>query len=52
MRRWLEFTSKAERTLVMLADGLGHGLEAAEAAKEAIATFQTRVELAPGQILQ
>jgi anti-sigma regulatory factor (Ser/Thr protein kinase) len=40
------------RTLALLADGLGHGWEAAEAAKEAIATFHRRVELAPGQILQ
>ncbi|HEY6491396.1 MAG TPA: SpoIIE family protein phosphatase [Terracidiphilus sp.] len=42
----------AERALVMLVDGLGHGLGAAEAAQEAIATFQTQVKLAPGQILQ
>jgi anti-sigma regulatory factor (Ser/Thr protein kinase) len=44
--------SKPDRTLVMLADGLGHGFEAAEAAKEAIATFLRRVDSAPGQILQ
>ena len=44
--------SKSDRTLVMLADGLGHGFEAAEAAKEAIATFLRRVDSAPGQILQ
>lgn len=42
----------AERTLAVLVDGLGHGLGAAEAAKEAIATFRERVELPPGQILQ
>lgn len=42
----------AERTLAILVDGLGHGPGAAEAAKEAIATFRERVELMPGQILQ
>ena len=41
----------SERTLALLADGLGHGWEAAEAAQEAVATFQKRVELAPAQIL-
>jgi anti-sigma regulatory factor (Ser/Thr protein kinase) len=40
-----------ERTLALLADGLGHGWEASEAAQEAIATFRQRVDLAPGQIL-
>jgi anti-sigma regulatory factor (Ser/Thr protein kinase)/serine/threonine protein phosphatase PrpC len=44
--------SKPDRTLVMLTDGLGHGFEAGEAAKEAIATFQQRADLAPGQILR
>jgi anti-sigma regulatory factor (Ser/Thr protein kinase) len=41
----------AERTLALLVDGLGHGWGAAEAAQEAIAIFQQRVTLAPGQIL-
>ncbi|MGA2889238.1 MAG: SpoIIE family protein phosphatase [Terracidiphilus sp.] len=39
------------RTLVLVADGLGHGSLAAEAAQEAIAAFQQRVNLAPGEIL-
>jgi len=40
-----------ERTLVLLTDGLGHGIGAAEAAKEAIATFRKRVQFGPGEIL-
>ena len=40
-----------ERTLVLVADGLGHGIGAAEAAQEAIATFRQRASLAPGEIL-
>ena len=39
------------RTVLLLADGLGHGWGASEAAEEAIATFRKRVELAPGEIL-
>jgi anti-sigma regulatory factor (Ser/Thr protein kinase) len=41
----------AERSLALLADGLGHGWGAAEAAQEAIAIFQQRLMLAPGEIL-
>jgi anti-sigma regulatory factor (Ser/Thr protein kinase) len=41
----------AERTVILLVDGLGHGLSAAEAAEEAIAAFHKRVEHAPGEIL-
>ncbi len=41
----------AERTTILLVDGLGHGLAAAEAADEAIAVFRKRVEHAPGEIL-
>ncbi len=48
---WSSYSAEG-RTLTLLADGLGHGWEAAEAAKEAVATFQQRAELAPGQILQ
>jgi anti-sigma regulatory factor (Ser/Thr protein kinase) len=44
--------SEDGRTLAMLADGLGHGWEAAEAATEAVATFQQRAELAPARILE
>ena len=40
-----------ERFLTMIADGLGHGLAAAEAAQEAIATFHARIQCAPGEIL-
>jgi anti-sigma regulatory factor (Ser/Thr protein kinase) len=40
-----------DRTLAIIADGLGHGWGASEAAQEAIATFRQRVDLAPGQIL-
>ncbi len=40
-----------ERTLVLVADGLGHGFGAAEAAEEAVATFRQRAELAPAEIL-
>ena len=43
--------SQPERTITLLVDGLGHGWEASEAAKEAIETFRRRVELPPGQIL-
>ncbi len=41
-----------DRTLALLADGLGHGWEAEEAAKEAIATFHRRVNSAPAEILR
>jgi len=41
----------ADRVLTMIADGLGHGLAAAEAAQEAIATFHARIDCAPGEIL-
>jgi anti-sigma regulatory factor (Ser/Thr protein kinase) len=40
-----------QRTLVLVADGLGHGVGAAEAAHEAIATFRQRASLAPSEIL-
>ena len=41
----------SERMAILLADGLGHGRDAAEAAQEAIATFRKRQHLAPGEIL-
>ncbi len=41
----------SERTLTLLADGLGHGWGAAEAAQEAITTFQRHTMLPPGEIL-
>src|SRR5581483_3738352 len=40
-----------ERTLIMIADGLGHGWAAAEAAQEAIATFRARLDSSPDEIL-
>jgi anti-sigma regulatory factor (Ser/Thr protein kinase) len=40
-----------ERTLILLADGLGHGFGASEASQEAIATFKQRSDLGPGEIL-
>jgi anti-sigma regulatory factor (Ser/Thr protein kinase) len=45
------FHHTPERMVVLLADGLGHGRDAAEAAQEATATFRKRQELAPGEIL-
>lgn len=46
---WCEQTP--ERTLAILADGLGHGIGAAEAAQEAIATLRRRSSETPGEIL-
>ncbi|MFP5228135.1 MAG: SpoIIE family protein phosphatase [Acidobacteriota bacterium] len=45
------FHRTEERMGVLIADGLGHGREAAEAAQEAVATFRKRQELAPREIL-
>jgi anti-sigma regulatory factor (Ser/Thr protein kinase) len=39
------------RTVILLADGLGHGWGASEAASEAVATFRQRSNLRPGEIL-
>ena len=39
------------RTVAVLVDGLGHGLGAAEAAEEAIATVRQRISMSPGEIL-
>ncbi|UWZ86793.1 SpoIIE family protein phosphatase [Occallatibacter riparius] len=41
----------ADRTLVLLADGLGHGWGASEAAQEAITTFRRHTDKSPGAIL-
>jgi serine/threonine protein phosphatase PrpC len=46
-----DFHATPERTLVLLADGIGHGREASEAAHEAIAAFREHVDLRPGEIL-
>lgn len=40
-----------ERTLIFLADGLGHGIHAADAADEAVKLFRKHVERAPAAIL-
>lgn len=45
------YDNSPERMLTMITDGLGHGLGAAEAAQEAIATFHARVSASPGDIL-
>ena len=40
-----------DRTVAVLVDGLGHGLGAADAAQEAIATFRQRSSCSPAEIL-
>jgi anti-sigma regulatory factor (Ser/Thr protein kinase) len=40
-----------ERTIAVIADGLGHGIGAAEAADEAISIFHARSALSPADIL-
>jgi anti-sigma regulatory factor (Ser/Thr protein kinase) len=45
------FHQTPERTTLLLVDGLGHGLEAADAAQEAITTFERRVQSKPGEII-
>jgi len=45
------YHNSSGRLLTMIADGLGHGWAAAEAAQEAIATFHQRRECTPGEIL-
>ena len=47
---WFSF-QEPDRVSVLLVDGLGHGFGAAEAAREAVAEFQQRSSLAPGEIL-
>ena len=39
------------RTALLLADGLGHGLSAATAAREAVRVFRANAQLTPGAIL-
>lgn len=41
----------ADRTLIFLADGLGHGVQAADAANEAVKLFQKHAERPPAAIL-
>jgi anti-sigma regulatory factor (Ser/Thr protein kinase) len=45
------FDSTLDRTVVVVVDGLGHGLGASDAAQEAIATFRKHIDLKPGAIL-
>ena len=45
------YHSSPERTLTMIADGLGHGWAAAEAAQEAVAVFHARLSASPTDIL-
>jgi anti-sigma regulatory factor (Ser/Thr protein kinase) len=40
------------RSLVLVADGLGHGLAAADAAQAAVASFRTHVHRSPTEIVQ
>lgn len=45
------FHHTADRMIVLVTDGLGHGRDASEAAQEAVATFHKRQNLAPSEIL-
>jgi anti-sigma regulatory factor (Ser/Thr protein kinase) len=45
------YSKTPDRVLTMIADGLGHGPAAAEAAREAVATFYKRLESTPEEIL-
>ncbi len=48
---WI-YHSEPERTVAMLVDGLGHGMGAADAAREAVTAFQRNVHLAPAEMLR
>lgn len=43
--------STPDRSVVIVVDGLGHGVGAFDAAREAVATFRKHVDLKPGMIL-
>jgi anti-sigma regulatory factor (Ser/Thr protein kinase) len=49
--RWAK-VSFPERTLILVADGLGHGSGAAEAALEAVRTFHEHTALTPAAIVE
>jgi anti-sigma regulatory factor (Ser/Thr protein kinase) len=49
---WWAVASFPERTLILVADGLGHGPGAAEAALEAVKTFHERAALTPTEIVE
>lgn len=48
---WI-YHCEPDRTIAMLADGLGHGIGAADAAREAVTAFQHNVHLAPADMLR
>jgi anti-sigma regulatory factor (Ser/Thr protein kinase) len=41
----------SERTVILLVDGLGHGLHAAEASEEAVTVFRKSLDRSPAEIL-
>ncbi len=45
------YDQNAERTMVLIVDGLGHGHDAAVAAGEAVTVFQSSLDRGPGEIL-
>ncbi len=45
------YVSSPERLVVLLVDGLGHGKSAADAAQEAVSTFQQQANRSPGEIM-
>lgn len=45
------YDQSAERTIVLIVDGLGHGGHAAIAAEEAVAVFKAHLDKSPGEIL-
>lgn len=45
------FQRETDRTIALLVDGIGHGIGAADAAHEAIATFQKYANSSPGESL-
>ncbi len=45
------YDQSPERTMVLIVDGLGHGRDAAVAADEAVAVFQSSLDKGPGEIL-
>ncbi|HEY2861469.1 MAG TPA: SpoIIE family protein phosphatase, partial [Terracidiphilus sp.] len=47
----LTYESTPERTVGLVVDGLGHGWDAAQAAREAVATFRKWMHARPGEIL-
>jgi anti-sigma regulatory factor (Ser/Thr protein kinase) len=47
-----DWRMREERLSVIVADGLGHGAAAHEAAREAIATFRREHELAPARVIE